>query len=68
MNVEEIDFVFFNQDQAIFSLNGKPLKLVGLLNFLSCSISLSESDLNICIGQTWTIIDRLINIWKSDLQ
>ena len=31
------------------------------------SISSTESNLNIGIGKTWTVIDRLATIWKSDL-
>ena len=56
----------FNQNWVI-SFRGKPLKLVDQFIHLGSNILSSESDVNICIGKTWTSIDRLLTIWKSDL-
>ena len=49
----------FNQDNAISSLNGKPLKLVDQFIYLGSNISSTKSDVNICIGKAWTAIDSL---------
>ena len=34
--------------------------------YLGSNISLTESDVNICIAKAWTAIDRLSVIWKFD--
>ena len=57
----------FNQDSAISLLNGKSLKEVDQFIYLGCNISSTESNINIRIGKTWTAIDRLSTILKSDL-
>ena len=56
----------FNQDSAIFSLNGKLLKLVDQFIFLDSNISSTESDANILMEKAKTAIDSLTTIWKSD--
>ena len=61
------EFIIFNQDGAISLLNGKPLKLVDKFIYLGSNISSAESNVNIHISKAWTAIDRLMNIWKSDL-
>ena len=48
----------FNQDSAISSLNGKPLKLVDQFLLLGSNISSTESYI-ICIGKAWTAIEKL---------
>ena len=55
----------FNQDGVISSLNGKLLKLVDKLIYLSSNISSTEIDVN--IDKSWTAIDRLLTMWVSDL-
>ena len=56
VNSERIEFVSFNQDGAISSLNGKFLKLVDQFIYLGSDISSTESDVNICIGKALTAI------------
>ena len=56
----------FNQDDAIL-LNDKSLKLVDQFIYLDSNIMSIENNVNICIGKTWTTIDQLMTIWKSDL-
>ena len=51
--------ICFNQDDAISSLDIKPLKFVDKFKYLGSNISSTESDVNICIGKAWTAIDRL---------
>ena len=51
MNSDEKEFMCFNQDAAISSLNGKPLKLVDHFTFLGSKISSTKNDVNKCIGK-----------------
>ena len=60
-------FIIFNQDGALFSLNGKLLKLQDQFIYLSSNISSTESVVNICVIQEWTAINRLTTIQRSDL-
>ena len=53
--------------RTISTFNGKPLKFVNQLTYLSINISTTESDVNILIARAWTVIDRLSIIWKSNL-
>ena len=53
---------FFNQYNAITLLNGKLLKFVDYITFLSSNISSTESDVNISIGKVgkaWIATKRL---------
>ena len=54
----------FNQDDTIFWLNSKPLKLVDHLTHQGSNIPSTESNVNIHIGKA---IEMLSIIWKSDL-
>ena len=53
------EFMCFNQDDVISSLNGKLVKFVNQLVDLGSNISLTENSVNIYIGKAWTAIDRL---------
>ena len=57
----------FNQDGAISSLSGKPLKFVNQFKYFGSSISSIENDVNVCIAKAWTVIDWILTAWKSDL-
>ena len=67
MNSYKTEFMYFKQDGAISTLNGKPLKLVDQFTYLCSNISLTESDVDIRIGKAGAAIDRLLVKWKSDL-
>ena len=54
----------FNQDGAISSLNGKPLKWGDQFTYLSSYISSTESHVNIHWGKTCTAINWLMNLWE----
>ncbi len=56
----------FNQDGAISTLIGKPLKLVDHFTYLGSHILSPENDEYICIVNAWITIDRLTIIWISD--
>ena len=55
------------QEGAISTLSGKALKSVDQFPYLSSIISFTENDLNICLTNAWTAVDKLSIIWKSDL-
>ena len=57
----------FNQTGDISTLNGSTLKLVDKFNYLGSSMSSTVTDINMRLAKTWTVIDRLSVIWKSDL-
>ena len=66
VNSDKTEFTCFNQDGALSSLNGKPLKLVDKFAYLSSNISSTESDIIMHIGKIWTTINKLSIILKSD--
>ena len=51
VNSDKTEFMCFNQDGAISSLNCKPLKLVDPFIFHGSNISSTENDVNIGIGK-----------------
>ena len=64
---DKIEFMCFNQEGVISSINSNPLKLIDQFIFLNSNISSTENYVNICIGKAWTTINMLTAIWKSDL-
>ena len=48
-------------------LRAKPLKSIDLFIYLSSNISSIESDVNICIVEVLTTIERLLIIRRSNL-
>ena len=67
VNADKTEFLCVKQDETISTISGKPLKLVDQFTHFGSNISSTEIDDNICIGKTWTAIDWLLIIWKSDL-
>ena len=65
VNANKTEFLHSKQE-AIFILNGKPLKLVHQFTYLSSNISFTERDINIPLVKARTTIDRYSVIWKSD--
>ena len=59
--------MWFNQRSNIFTVRGDPLKLVDKFTYLRSNVSSTENDINMWLAKTWTAIDRLWVIWKSDL-
>ena len=51
----------------ISTINGSSLKLVDKFTYLGSSVSSTEKDINTRLAKAWTVIDRLLVIWKSDL-
>ena len=50
----------------ITTLDGTPLKLIDKLTYIGSSVSSTEKDIDTRLMKTWTAIDRLSIIWKSD--
>ena len=67
MNSDKTGFMYINQDGTIFSLYEKLLKSIDQLIYLSSNISSTECYVSIRISKSWTAIDRLWTIWKSEL-
>ena len=67
LNSNKAEFMCFNQDGAISSLNGKPPKFVDQFLYIGRNISSMESDVTTCLSKVWATINRLTTIWKSAL-
>ena len=66
INTNKTEYMCFNQRGDISTLKGGPLKLEDNFTNLGSSISSNENDINTQLAKAWTVIDRLMVIWKSD--
>ena len=57
----------YNQTGDISTLEGTPLKLVDKFTYLGSSVESTEKDIETRLTKSWTAINRLSIIWKSDL-
>ena len=57
----------YNQTGNISTLDGTSLKLVDKFTYLGSSVSSTKKDIDTRLTKAGTAIDRLSNIWKSDL-
>ena len=57
----------YNQTGDISTRDGTSLKLVDKFTYLGSSVSSTEKDIDTRLTKTWTAIDRLSIIWKSNL-
>ena len=64
---KELQFIIIYDNQTWMTFNAKPLKLGYLFIYLDSNISYTESNVNIQINKSWSLIDKLKTIWKSDL-
>ena len=67
VNAEKMEYMGFNQKGDISTLHGGSLKFVDKFTYLESSVSFAENDITTRQEKTWTAIDRLSIIWKSDL-
>ena len=67
VNTNNREYVCFNQEGDISTLNNSSLKLVDKFTYHGSSVSSIESNINMRLAKVWTAIDRLSIIWKSDL-
>ena len=62
-----MEYMWYNQTGDISTLDGTPLKLVNKFTYLGSSAASTEKDIDTRLTKTWTAINRLSIIWKSDL-
>ena len=67
VNAHKTEYMCYNQTGDISTLDGTPLKLVDKFTYLGSSISPTEKDIDTRLTKTWTAINRLSIIWRSDL-
>ena len=67
VNVDKTEYMCFNQRVDISTLNNSSLKLVDKFIYLGSSVSSTETDINMWLAKSWTAINRLSVILKSDL-
>ena len=67
VNAEKTEYMCFNQSSDISTLKGGPLKLVDKFTYFGSSVSSTEKGINTRQAKTWTAIDKLSIISKSDL-
>ena len=67
VNAHKTEYMCYNQTGDISTLDGTSLKLVDKFTNLGSSVSSTEKDINTRLKKTWTPIERLSIIWKSDL-
>ena len=67
VNAQKTEYMCYNQTGDISTLDGTSLKLVDKFTYQGSSVSLTEKDIDTRLTKTWTAIDRLSIIWKSDL-
>ena len=62
-----MEYMFFNQNKDIYTLNGGSRKLVDKFTYFGNSGSSTENVINMRQAKAWTAIDRLSIIWKPHL-
>ena len=67
VNTHKTEYMYFNQAGDISTLEGTSLKLVDEFTYLGSSVSSTEKDIDTRLMKTWTAIDKISVIWKSDL-
>ena len=67
VNAHKTEYMCFNQTGDISTLDGTSLKLVDKFTYLGSSVSSTERDIDTRLMKTWTAIDELSIVWKSDL-
>ena len=66
VNAHKTEYMCSNQTGDIFTLDGTSLKLVDKFTYLGSSEK-TKKDIDTRLTKTWTAIDRLSIIWKSNL-
>ena len=67
VNAHKTLYMCFNQTGDISTLDGTSLKLVDKFIYLGSMVSSTEKDIDKQQTKSWTAIDKLSIIWKSDL-
>ena len=67
VNAHKTEYMCYNQTGDISTLDGTSLKLVDKFTYRGSSTLSTEKDIDTRLTTAWTVIDRLLIIWKSDL-
>ena len=67
VNAHKTEYICFNQTSDISTLDETSLKLAYKFTYLGSSVSSTEKDIDTRLTKTWTAIDKLSILWKSDL-
>ena len=67
VNANKTEYVCFNREEAISTLNGGPPILVDDFTYLGQGVSSIDSDVNIRLTKALIAINRLSIIWKFNL-
>ena len=67
VNAHKTEYICFNQTGDNSTLDERSLKLVDKFPYLGSSDSSTEKDIDTRLTKTWSAIDKLSIIWKSDL-
>ena len=67
INANKTEFISYNQEGIIHSLEGKNIKSVQDFTYLGSNIASTERDIDIRIGKAWGALNGLNTIWKSSL-
>ena len=59
VNVDNMEYMCFNQEGNISTLNSGSLKFEDKFMFLSSSITSTESDINMWLPKAWTAINHM---------
>ena len=67
INAKKTEFISYNQEGEIKSLDGKNIKSVNEFVYLGSNIQSTERDIQIRKGKAWGALNSLNEIWKSNL-
>ena len=67
VNADKTEYMCFYQKGHISTLNSGYLKLLDKFPYLGSCVSSNENDINTRLVKAWTVIDRLLIIWNSNL-
>ena len=67
VNTHKMEYMCFNKTGDISTIDGSSLKLVDKFTYLGSSVLSTEKEIDTRLTKTWTAIDKLSIIWKSDL-
>ena len=67
VNAHKTEYMCYNQTGDISTLDGTSLKLADKFTYLGSSVSSTEKHIDTRLTKTWTAIDKLWVIWKSNL-
>ena len=67
MNADKTEYMCFNKEGDISTLNSGSLELEDKFTYLGSSVSSTKNDINMRLAKARIAIDRLSIVWKSGL-